>query len=84
LVCFLKPTSFNFILEFKNEGDEKLELYRDEQGIFKVTTTRRDRKRKIVYQGSSSDEDTRELSSEEQPVTSEYTDYVSADEDELW
>lgn len=72
------------IQELKNEGDEKLQLYRDEQGVYKVTTTRRDRKRKIVYQGSSSDEDTKTQSSDDQPVTFEYADYVSADEDELW
>ena len=65
-----------------------MQLYRDEKGVYKVTTTRRDRKRKIVHEGSSSeeDEDTKEQSSEseDQPVTSEFADYVSADEDELW
>ena len=65
--------------ELKQEGEDVLEFYRDENGRFKVTTKKCDRKRKMEYSDSSGDED-KESSADN---NAKFDDYHS-DEDEAW
>ena len=69
----------NRFSEVKAEGEDALELYRDDDGRFKVTTKKCDRKRKMEYSDSSCDE------AKESPAddNAKYDDYHSED-DEAW